>query len=163
MPIPLIQPGVSKPNMNQPVYGQPGPRSSTGQLQTQMSNAMIPGIGKRTAAAAPTRRIQPFRGSTQPFTPPAGPVRPFNLGMEKPVFSTSTLTSNWNPAWGPDPTRSPYTPPGAGQPMLLTDWNKIPLDVQKALQAGDQPAWHPQYFPDLVKKNESVYSSSNGA
>ena len=127
MPIPLVKPGTNQSDMNQPVYGQPGPRSSTGQLQTQMSNAMIPGIGKRTAAAAPTRRIQPFRGSTQPFTPPAGPVRPFNLGFERPVFEQpQPIVSGEG---GPSDPLLPRTPKPAG-------WNTIPGYFPGAVYTG---------------------------
>lgn len=89
MPIPLIKPTgqPGQPGMAPSVYTQPGPRSSTQQLQTQMGNAPITmGSGKQTGApaGAPARRLQPFTGSTKPFTPTSTfrGVSP----MAKPVF-----------------------------------------------------------------------------
>ena len=78
MPIPLIKPTQQsgQSGMSSPVYQQPGPRSSFGQLSTQLNNQQQvmggakPGRGSQSSQT----RIPPFVASTQPYTPPMAPA-----------------------------------------------------------------------------------------
>lgn len=101
--IPTEQPGMAPS-----IYKQPGPRTSTGQMQTQFGNFTGPtGTGKRTGQPQPQRRPR-FGASTQPFTPTSsfrgvpiqrpmtqppvfpGPVGPY-LGSLGTPFSSDPL------------------------------------------------------------------------
>lgn len=117
MPIPPTTP--TQPDMNKPVYNQPGPRSSDQQLQTQLGNFFSgAGTGKRLPARSQgqaTGTAQPFRFSTQPFTP------------------TQTNTWNWT-----RPARAPIAP--APQPDLASSGVFSEATPRKLIEMGVTPA-----------------------